>query len=219
MKTNIWAIIPAYNEGKTIAEVLKATKRYVGKIVVVDDGSRDSTVKEAESQKVTVLKHALNLGKGCALRTGCDYAVKHGADILVVLDADTQHDPADIPRFLTALKGSDIVFGSRSLDRNMPIILKFGNWFINNTTELAYGIALSDTQSGYRAFTAEAYKKLRWKSSDYSMESEMIANVGRYKLKYREIFIKTVYADKYKGTTVLDGVKIVLNMLRWKITK
>ena len=82
-----------------------------------------------------------------------------------------------------------------------------------------YKIKLKDTQCGYRAFSAKAYKKIKWKSSDYSMESEMIANVGKHHLKYAEIPIQTIYSDKYKGTTIVDGIKIVFNMLLWKIRR
>ena len=80
-------------------------------------------------------------------------------------------------------------------------------------------VSLSDTQSGYRAMTARAYRKIRWRSRSYSVESEMVANTGRKRLKYKEIKIKTIYSDKYKGTTVIDGVKIVLNMLWWRISR
>ena len=99
----------------------------------------------------------------------------------------------------------------------MPFVLRFGNKFISSMTKILYGISLFDTQSGYRAFTDDAYKKIRWNSADYSMESEMIARVGKQKLKYAQIPIETIYADKYKGTTILDGIKIVLNMFWWKI--
>jgi hypothetical protein len=101
----------------------------------------------------------------------------------------------------------------------MPFVLKFGNGFINKMNSLLFGIELSDTQSGYRVMTSEAYKKIRWNSSNYAVESEMIANARRSGLKYKELKIKTIYSDKYKGTTVIDGVKIVLNMIWWKISR
>ena len=80
-----------------------------------------------------------------------------------------------------------------------------------------YGIKIKDSQCGYRAFTAKAYKKIRWKASDYSMESEMLAKIGKYKLSYAEVPIETIYSDKYKGTTILDGIKIIFNLLIWKL--
>lgn len=216
---NVWAIIPAYNEGLRIGPVISRTRKIVGKVVVVDDGSTDNTANVAEKRGAMLLRHVLNLGKGAALKTGCDYAMKHGAQILVVLDADAQHRPEDIPRFLSAVEKADIVFGCRKLNRKMPMILRFGNWGISKMTKILYGVDIADTQTGFRAFTAHAYRKIRWQSTDYSMESEMISLVGKHKLKYAKINIETLYPNKYKGTTVLDGVKIVLNLIRWKIMR
>ncbi len=215
----VWAVIPAYNEEKRIGPVISRTRKIVGAVVVVDDGSTDKTTQVAKKNGAIVLRHTLNLGKGAALKTGCDYAVKNGATVLVALDADAQHKPEDIPRFLGAIEGADMVFGCRGLNRKMPSILRFGNWFISRLTAALYGVDIPDTQTGFRVFTSDAYKKIRWNSSDYSMESEMISLVGKHKLKYKKINIETLYPDKYKGTTVLDGMKIVLNLLRWKIVR
>ena len=164
-----------------------------------------------------MLRHIVNLGKGAALKTGCDFAVKKGAEFIIALDADAQHDPGDIPRFAEKLKKYDIVFSYRKASSKMPPVLRFGNWFISNVVGILYGIRLNDTQCGFRAFSKEAYRKIRWNSIDYSMESEMIARAGRQRLKYVQIPIQTIYSDRYKGTTVLDGMKIVLNMAWWKL--
>jgi len=214
---NVWAIIPAYNEEKNIAGIIKKTKKYVDIVLVVDDGSADRTTGVAEKTGALVLTHALNLGKGAALKTGCDFAIKNNAKFIVALDADAQHNPDGIPRFIEKLKKCDIVFSYRSLSSKMPLVLRFGNLFISNMAAFLYGVKLHDTQSGFRAFSKEAYKKIRWNSSDYSMESEMIARAGKQRLKYVQIPIETIYSDKYKGTTVLDGAKIVLNMLWWRL--
>jgi len=215
----IWIIIPARNEEKNISKVIKNIKKSYKNVVVVDDGSEDKTAKIAEKQKAIVLKHVINLGKGAALKTGCDYAIKNKAKSIVVIDADGQHNPKDIKRFLKKLKNNDIIFGYRKLNKKMPSILRFGNSQINNITKILYNIKLHDTQCGFRAFTSIAYKKIRWNSRDYSMESEMIANAGKHNLKYNEIPIDTIYKDRYKGTTVLDGIKIVFDMFLWKIKK
>lgn len=217
MNKKIFAVIPAHNEEKHIYSIVKKTEKYVDKVVVVDDGSRDKTGEMARKGKAIVLRHLVNLGKGATLKTGCDYAAKNNANFIIAIDADAQHNPEDIPRFLESLKGHDIVLGYRKLNRKMPFVLKFGNWFINKTIRFLYGIKIRDSQCGYRAFTAKAYKKIRWKASDYSMESEMIAKIGKYKLSYAEIPIATIYSDRYKGTTVLDGIKIVFNLLLWKL--
>ncbi|HLC85654.1 MAG TPA: glycosyltransferase family 2 protein [Candidatus Nanoarchaeia archaeon] len=214
---DVWVVIPAYNEKRHILEVIKATKRFASNIVVVDDGSKDNTTRLALAQGVTVLQMIVNLGKGAALKTGCDFALRQGAKRIVVMDSDGQHNPARIPEFVDALKGKDIVFGIRSMDENMPAIKRFGNAVINKVTELLYRIKIDDTQTGFRAFTSNAYSKIRWRSSDYSMESEMIANAGKHHLKYAEIGIETITHDRYRGTTILDGIKIVANMVLWRL--
>lgn len=216
-KRKIFAVIAAHNEARTIAKVVRETSKEVAHVIVVDDGSVDKTSREAGKAGALVLRHRVNLGKGAALKTGCDAALLEGAQTIIALDADLQHDPKDIPRFLQALKGKDIVFGCRRFNRQMPLVLRFGNRFISTLTKILYGVGIEDTQSGYRAFTAEAYRKIRWRASDYSMESEMIALAGRHRLRYRTIPIKTSYPDRYKGTTVLDGIKIVFNLMRWRL--
>ena len=213
----IFAIIPAYNEESNIVSIIKKTKRYVGNIIVVDDGSNDKTKEVAENANAVVLRHIINLGKGATLKTGCDFAIRKGAKYIIVLDADAQHNPDDIPRFINKLKKYDIVFSYRSVSSKMPPVLRFGNWFISGIVRALHGINLNDTQCGFRAFSKEAYRKIGWNSSDYSMESEMISNVGKQKLKYVQIPIQTVYSDRYKGTTVIDGIKIVLNMVWWRL--
>jgi len=221
MNDKIFAVIAAYNEEKEIASVIRGVKNHIvpEQIIVVDDGSKDNTKKTSLDEGATVLKNVINVGKGAALKTGCDYAIRQGASAIVVLDADNQHDPKEIPKFLEALKNNDIVFGVRKFNKNMPFVLKLGNTFIKHASRTLYGINLKDSQCGYRAFTAETYKKIRWTVSDYSLESEMVANVGVHKLKFAEVPIETIYSDKYKGTTVIDGIKIVGNLFMWRLRK
>jgi len=215
----VWVIIPAHNEEKHIEKVIKEAKKFAKNILVVDDGSKDKTAIIAEKSEVFVLKHIVNLGKGAALKTGCEFAIKNNAEKIVVLDADGQHDPKEIPEFVKALDNADIVFGYRRLNRNMPFVLRYGNWFIFFMTKLLFGLKIVDTQCGYRAFRADTYNKIKWNAVDYSMESEMVANVGKAHLKYSQIPIETIYSDKYKGTTVIDGIRIVLNMVWWKVSR
>jgi glycosyltransferase involved in cell wall biosynthesis len=220
MNEDVWIIIPAYNEGKRIGTVIDKTKEYVQNIVVVDDGSKDNTIEVAKEKGVFVLEHLLNMGKGTALKTGCEFVLEKGAKVIIAVDADGQHDPAEIPNFINTIKEeNDIVFGYRKMTKEMPGVLKFGNWFIGKMMSLLFKIDLKDTQCGYRAFTADAYKKIAWEAQNYDVESEMIVKVGKKKLKYKEIPIQTIYSDIYKGTTVMDGIKIVLKLIWWKITR
>ncbi len=217
IQNDIFVVIPAHNEETRIGEVLKKVKNYVNQIIVVDDGSKDNTTKLVKELGVISLRHITNLGKGAALKTGCDYAIKKGAKKIIVLDADGQHEPKLIPDFINALKENNLVFGYRIPSKKMPFIFRTGNFAIDKITQYLYGIKIRDTQSGFRAFTTETYKKIRWEANDYSMESEMIARAGKNKIKYTEIPITTIYGDKYKGTTILDGAKIALNLIKWKL--
>lgn len=215
----VWVVIPAHNEEKNIGRVIEKTRKFSENIVVVDDGSEDKTAIIAEKSGAFVLKHIVNLGKGAALKTGCEYAIKNKAEKIVVLDADGQHDPNEIPNFVKALNKADIVFGYRRLNKNMPFVLRYGNWFIFFITKLLFGLKIIDTQCGYRAFKANVYNKIKWNSTNYSMESEMIANTGKAHLRYSQIPIETIYSDKYKGTTIFDGIRIVFNMVWWKFSR
>src|SRR3989338_561523 len=219
MEQKTFAVIAALNEEKHVKGVLQGVKKYFppSSIILVDDGSSDKTSKVGYDEGVIVLKNVINLGKGAALRTGCDYAIKQGAEIIVVLDGDAQHDPHEIPRFLELIKKYDLVLGYRKFNKAMPFVFRIGNSFINKALHVLYSMDLHDALCGYRAFTAEAYRKIRWTSSNYSLETEMIANAGKHKLKYVEIPVETIYNDKYKGTTVLDGISIVVNLLIWRL--
>ena len=212
------AIIAAYNEEAHVAQVITDTKAHVDEVIVVDDGSSDETYTKAKNAGATTLRHVINLGKGAAVRTGCDYALEQGHDHFILLDGDGQHDPQEIPRLKKHLKTHDIVFGMRKKDKNMPALYKIGNWGLTTISQVLFGIAVRDTQCGYRAMSADAYKKIRWDSSDYGMESEMIVRAGVAGLTHKEIIVRTIYHDRHKGTGILDGVKIALNLLKWRLT-
>ena len=139
-------VVPAYNEGKTIAAVIAKIKTHRPSVVVVDDGSNDNTFQQAKDAGAVVLKHKVNLGKGAALKTGCDYAVRLGAKKIIAMDADGQHDPEEIPKFMAALDTHDIVFGCRQIPKTMPLVFRFGNKVISKTMHLLYNINVHDSQ-------------------------------------------------------------------------
>lgn len=217
----IIVVLPAYNESTRIGAILAQLHDAPYQIVVADDGSKDANLKTqlAGVPKVTVVRHRINLGKGAALRTGCDAALRLGADIIVVMDADGQHQPADIPRFVAPLSegSADIVYGARQIGKEMPLASFLGNKFFTVAINLLFHVFINDTQGGFRAFTADAYRKMRWDADDYSVETEMIVRAAKQNLRYREASIATIYHDKYKGTTPLDGIPILLQILKWKI--
>jgi len=217
----IIAVIPAYNEEKTVGKVVKETKKYVDEVIVVNDGSSDRTGEVGKKEGAIVVDHIVNMGLGFALMTGSEVAIKRGADIIVTIDGDGQHDPKEIPKLIDTLidNNLDIVIAYRPPSQNMPFIKKIGNIMLYFASKLLFGVDVKDTQSGFRAYTSEAYKKIKWNSTGYSVASEIIKNIGREKLKYREVEIKTIYHNKYKGTTIFDGLRIFFNMILWRVIR
>lgn len=214
-----YIIIPAYNEEQNVPNVVRGALKYSSHVIVVDDGSSDKTSENARLAGAIVLQHPINLGKGNALKTGSDFAVRHGAERIVFIDADMQHDPDDIPKALKMLEEYEIILGYREYDKNMPFIYRLGNFGIQMIFRILYGINLKDTQSGFKAFNTRIYDNIRWLSSGYSVESEIAARVARNRIKYKQFRIKTRYHDNYKGTTVFDGFKIAKDMLWFRIIK
>jgi len=220
-KEKIIAVIPAHNEEKYIKEVVEETKKYVDEVIVVDDASKDNTGSIARNAGAIVLRHEVNLGLGATLKTGCDAALILDTNLIITLDGDGQHDPKDIPNLLKRLKEekADIVFGEREFNEDMPLVKKTGNKFFHEFSKDVFGIKIRDTQTGFRIFSSEAYKKIRWKSRDYAVASEILINAEERKLKYTSERIRTIYYENQKGTTIVDGIKIANKMLDLKFNK
>lgn len=216
---SLFAVIPAHNESEHIDNVVKQAKKYVDQVIVVDDASKDNTSQIAKKAGAIVLNHIVNLGLGGTLKTGCDAAMLMGADLIVTLDGDGQHDPNEIPKLIEALNKNqaDAVFGERPFNNKMPFTKKLGNHFFHFYSKYLFGIKVRDTQTGFRLFTSAAYKKIRWAARDYAVASEMLIRAEKSGIKYVPQVIKTIYHDNHKGTTVLDGVKIANKMMRIKI--
>lgn len=218
----IFLIIPSFNEGKRLAKTINQVQKVVPSlpIIIVDDGSK-IPVNLNPQPKLTILRHQLNLGKGAALKTGIKYAFKNKAKAVILIDADGQHSPQEIPQFIKFLnKGYDLVFGSRRLGTDIPLIRFLGNKFASIYVNLLYGIYVSDLLSGYRALNKKAYRLVKWQSSRYGVETEMVARLSKHKkrLKWTEFPIETVYMDKYKGVTIIDALKILFNSIQWKLS-
>jgi len=218
-KKRIIAVIPCHNEEKHISKVILETKKYVDLVLVVDDASSDKTSDIAKQSSAIVLRHVINLKKGAALRTGCEAAIMLGANKIIVLDGDGQHDPKEIPKMISELDSSDIVIGGRKFNEKMPISSKLGNIFLSKFSKFLFKSKITDTQTGFRAFNSNIYPKIEWKSSGYEVETEIIRNISKHNLAVKEIEIDTIYHDNYKGTTPIDGMKIAFEMLKWRIKK
>lgn len=214
------AIIPAFNENRQLAEVVRQTMNYVDHTVVIDDGSKEPLEKNISSDsRLTVLRHMINLGKGAAMKTGILWAKKHGYDAAVFIDADGQHDPHEIPKLFSPILANQaaIVFGVRQFHGRMPLVSRLGNIVLTRAMQLLYRIQVDDTQSGFRAMNLSSFDQISWQSPRYAVETEMIVNTGKHHIPFKQVPITTIYHDKYKGTTVIDGIRIMINLFAWKI--
>lgn len=214
----IIALIPAYNEEKNVCAVVRKTLPYVDCVLVVDDGSFDKTSEVAAQCGATVIKNRENKGKADAMYRGFEYAVKNGFDVIVVLDADGQHDPDEIPIFIDKInEGFDIVVGARQFDPSvMPKIRIFANAFSSWLTSLVCHSRISDSQSGYRAIKVDVVKKIRFNSKRYQIETEMLIKAAKCGFKITFVPIKTIYRKeaKSKVNQIIDPLKFVFLVLK-----
>ena len=190
-------IIPAYNAGLTISELIEKTSKFVNKsdIVVVDDGSEDQTFGIAQRAGAVVLKHERNKGKGEALKNGFKYALKKNYQAIITMDADLQHDPESIPDFACRVDNiPGIIIGTRK--RNLKI-MPFARWLTNNLTSVILSVlsgqSIRDSQSGYRLISTQVLKNVKLKSKKYDLESELLIKAARRGFQIREVPIKTIY--------------------------
>lgn len=219
MSKDVWIVIPAYEEERTIGPVIEGLKdRGHDRIIVVDDGSEDRTEEVARSKGVEVVRHERNRGLGAAIRTGLREARSRGAEIVVTFDADGQHKPEDIQKLLEALDGADFAVGVRKRGQ-MPLNKRLGNTGLDIITHLLGG-PLMDSQSGFRAFGPRALEKIRIRSDRYSVSSEIMIQVGENELRFSTVPIEGVFTDysKASGTTIASGVRIFFNLLKLKVS-
>ncbi len=222
---NIFVIIPVFNEGHRAIETINAVLKTVDiPIIVVDDGSSDDTFKIIarsfkKNKKVKLFSHAVNLGKGAAMKTGLKIAWKLGGDAVVFMDADGQHDPKHLPLFLEGLQKYPVVFGYRALDKKSPWIRRYGNKLAGEIIRLLFGIKRKDLLCGFLGFRKDVYSIIKWKDNRYGIETEMATKIGKNKISFLEIKIDTIYIDKYKGVTIFDAFKILLKIPFWYIDK
>jgi glycosyltransferase involved in cell wall biosynthesis len=221
----IVAVIPAYNEARTIRDVATRTLRVLPDLIVVDDGSTDGTAAELEGLRATVISNGANLGKGASLWRGFAVALAEGADAVVTLDADAQHQPEDIPRLAEAWRAQPgrIVIGARVLDRdNAPALRAFANRFANFWVAWAAGCRVIDSQSGFRVYPAALLRRVKvahGPGARFAFESEILIEAGRAGVRSAAVPIAAIYppqarASYYRST--VDTARIV-RMIAWKL--
>ncbi len=221
----VWIVITAYREAQTVGQVVRDSLLQSPYVLVVDDGSDDETAQRALEAGAHVVRHVFNLGQGAALQTGITFALSEGAELIVTMDADGQHDPSDIATMVAELEaaGADVALGDRFSGRAIGIswrrrlILKCA-WFLIRLTS---GRAISDSQIGLRLFSAEAARKLTITQNRMAYASELINQITRLNLKIIEIPVSVTYTSYSirKGQSGFNSINILIDLIVGRLVK
>ncbi len=224
-KYYVIAGLPAYNEERYIAKVLLKVKKHVDEVIVVNDGSTDMTAEIARALGATVIDHPRNMGYGAALKTIFTEARKRNPDILVILDADDQHDPNEIPTLIKPiLEGqADIVIGSRFLGKtNQPLWRRIGVKIITWLTKSIHGLPkhITDAQSGYRAYNRNAIKTIKPEDTDMAASIDILIQALNHKLKIKEVPITIQHHQEASTQNPLThAAKIITRIIEAVVEK
>ena len=213
-------LIPAYNAQRTVAPVIVQARLELEPVVVIDDGSHDDTGEVARAVGATVLRHEHNRGKGGALKTGFTWALEQGFDGVITLDADGQHLPTQIPRFVEEREasGADLIIGGRShLFGQMLPRRRMANRFSAWTISIAAGKRVTDSQSGFRFYSARMLRALKLRTDGFDMESEAIVRAGRGGFSIVTIPIELGFVDGV-STSHYKPLKDTLR-IAWTVTR
>lgn len=217
-KRDIWVIVPAFNEAAYLAGVLKALNQQPYSYVVVDDGSADNTSAIARQYTRRIITHQLNLGKGAALKTGCEYALEQGAETVIFMDSDAQHSPEQLTSFVKAIEaGSQVVLGARTFGPQMPLIKIITNRLASVFVYLLFGTYIPDIPCGYKAMTKSAFHRLKWTATGYDVELEIAVLLAKKKCKFVTVEVPTVYVDRVRGFQFLDSIKLLSKLVVWRV--
>jgi glycosyltransferase involved in cell wall biosynthesis len=219
----IIVVIAAFNEACLIGRVIGELRQTYPNVVVVDDGSSDSTAARALASGAIVLRHPVNLGQGAALQTGITFALAKGGEFVATFDADGQHASADIARMVHALMehNAEVAIGSRFLGKAVGIplarrmLLRFAVLFDRLTT----GLKVTDAHNGLRVFTRGAARKIKITQNRMAHASEILDQIARHKLRYVEVPVTISYTDHSlaKGQTLLGAADIVGDLVLGKL--
>ena len=216
-KHTVWVVIPAFNEGEVIRQVVEPLVREGYRVVVVDDGSSDGTIEYLGDLPVHSCRHVINLGQGAALQTGIDYAVEMGASFIVTFDADGQHRVEDVATILQPLLSGEreVVLGSRFKSQGaapgIPALRKFllrgGAMF----SRVALGLQVTDMHNGLRGFTAEAARKLEITQNRMAHATQILQQIRRHRISYEEVPVTIRYTEYSmgKGQTLTNLLNVL----------
>jgi glycosyltransferase involved in cell wall biosynthesis len=219
-KPRIAAVIPAYNEEKHIGDVVRRTRQQLDDVLVVDDGSQDKTADNARAAGAEVIVHEQNLGKGETIKTGLRHFLERQFDFVIILDADGQHPPEEIDRFVTAAlsaKEPKLILGTRMNDlSSMPFVRRFVNRWMSNRISAVCGQQIPDTQCGFRMLHRQLIPELLGGAARFDYETEMLIIASRKGFKIGSVPISTVYSDEVTSIhPVRDTIRFFKLMRRY----
>jgi len=216
---NVCFVVPAYNEGVIIGQVLAKIVQSGYSVVCVDDGSRDNTALRAKEAGAIVVTHPANMGQGASLQTGIEFALRRGAEYIVTFDADGQHQLSDAIAMISMARrdGLAIVFGSRFLDNRTQIgflrkaILRTATWFTTHST----GLNLTDAHNGLRVIRRDAARQLNLRHNGMAHATEIVRQLQHTKLPWAEYPVHVLYTDysKSKGQSLWNSVNILVDLI------
>jgi len=215
------AVIPAYHEEKHVGEVVRRTRQKLDDVLVVDDGSTDETAECAREAGAQVIVHEQNRGNGEAIKTGLRHWLERNFDFVIILDADGQHRPEEIDRFVAAALSDDqprLILGNRMQDlSSMPRIRQFVNRWMSQRISAVCGQEIPDTQCGYRLLHRELIPELLGGSARFEYATEMLIVASRKGVRIDSVPITTVYSDEVSSIRpVRDTIRFFKLMRRYK---
>jgi glycosyltransferase involved in cell wall biosynthesis len=212
-------IVPAFNEAKRIGDVVRQCRAHAQQVVVIDDGSTDGTGDVASTAGAHVIRHERNLGKGASLVTGFDYARKQGFDLVITIDADGQHDPAQIPRFLATYHRTKIpvLIGNRLWNRKqIPLVRRWTNQTMSWLLSKLMKRYLPDTQCGFRLFRTDLLSYVPSESPRFAMESEILLHTAARHFRMDSVRIPVLYrGQESRIHPVVDSFRFFAMLFRY----
>jgi len=223
-RTKIIAAMPSYNTELSIGEVVAGAKKYVDQVVVIDDGSDDSSARAAKDAGALVVNHATNRGYGEAIRSCFEAAKANNANILVILDSDGQHNPDEIPKLVSPIinEGADVVIGSRFLKSTKPVAMPAYRRFGINVITFLFNFGskrrVSDAQSGFRAYSKRMFENILLSEKGMGVSIETLEKARREKAIFKEVPVSCAYASSTLNMQAIKhGLRVAFSVVRIRI--
>ena len=222
---NVYILVPLYNEEQVISDTIEGLKKYFNNILIINDGSSDSSLSIISDLGVEYVSHSINLGVGAAVQTGFEFILdnRRKCSAIITFDADGQHRAEDAQRIAQEIEISDkeIIFGSRFLgfDKKIPIVKRLVLKTVCSLTKFITGVNLTDAHNGLKGYKVSAINKININLDGYAYESELIRQVQKHNISFKEVPTDIEYTEysKSKGQKILSGFIIIEDLLKlWK---